>query len=57
MIDELTRRITAELGWQDPLVIATGGLARLVRQASTMVQVVDSDLMLKGIYYLWMQYE
>ncbi|QJR23215.1 Pantothenate kinase type III, CoaX-like [Brevinematales bacterium NS] len=54
MIDELVRRITAELQWENPLVIATGGLAKLVQQSSHRIDLVDTHLMLKGIYYLWM---
>ncbi len=54
MIDELVRRISAELGWENPLVIATGGLAKLVKQTSHRIDMVDTHLMLKGIYYLWM---
>ncbi|MCX7881669.1 MAG: type III pantothenate kinase [Brevinematales bacterium] len=56
MIDELVRRIVAELHWEKPLVIATGGLAKVVKQASTLIEVVDTHLMLKGIYYLWMDH-
>jgi len=54
MIDEMVRRIAGELQWQEFLVIATGGLAKLVKQASRRIEIVDTHLMLKGMYYLWM---
>ncbi|URA10006.1 type III pantothenate kinase [Thermospira aquatica] len=54
MIDELVSRITVELGWENPLVIATGGLSKVIKQTSHRVNIVDTHLMLKGIYYLWM---
>lgn len=56
MIDELVRRIGKELQWHSPLVIATGGLAKLVKHSSSLIELVDTHLMLKGIYYLWMNH-
>lgn len=53
MIDELSRRIVRELGWDKARVIATGGLSKLVKDASETIQLIDKDLTLKGLYYLW----
>jgi type III pantothenate kinase len=50
-IDEIVRRITAELGG-DPLVIATGGHAESVTRESATIQEVVPDLTLEGIRLL-----
>lgn len=38
---------------EEPLVIATGGLANLIGQETTMIDVVDSFLTLKGLYLIY----
>jgi len=53
MVDGLVRRINNETGVQSK-VIATGGLAKVIAQASSAIDVVDAQLTLKGlrsIYY------
>ncbi|MBC1419682.1 type III pantothenate kinase [Listeria fleischmannii] len=37
----------------NPIVVATGGLARLITEKSTLVDVVDPFLTLKGLYVLY----
>lgn len=53
MVDELVRRISAELGWKDAEVIATGGLSKLIRHAARSIKAIDTQLTLKGLYYIW----
>ena len=53
MVDELVRRISAELGWQEAEVIATGGLSKLIRHSSRSIKTIDTQLTLKGLYYIW----
>lgn len=53
MVDELVRRITEEMSWDEYKVIATGGLSKMIRHASRSIQVIDPHLTLKGLYYIW----
>lgn len=48
MVDGLVRRINGETGVESK-VIATGGLAKVIAQASSTIDVVDSMLTLKGL--------
>jgi type III pantothenate kinase len=48
LIEGLTARIQAEYG-QPMRVIATGGLATLYAEAAPVIEVVDSDLTLRGL--------
>lgn len=48
MIDGICERINAESG-ENPLVIATGGLAPLYASASKTIALVDADLTIDGI--------
>jgi len=48
-IDGIVGRLIDEWGPEDPLVIATGGLAELVAPHCLRVQEVDPYLTLKGI--------
>ena len=50
-VDELVRRIAAELGGR-PTVIATGGLASLIAGETTTIDHVDDLLTLKGLLIL-----
>lgn len=50
----LVRRIKAELGIEDAPVIATGGLARTVSEATDLFTAIDSDLTLRGIRQIWL---
>ncbi len=47
-MEEIIRRIKRELS-QEPRVVATGGLARLMAEGSELVDVIDLDLTLKGL--------
>jgi len=47
-MEEIIRRIKSELP-QEPRVIATGGLAKLMAEGSELVELVDPDLTLKGL--------
>jgi type III pantothenate kinase len=48
-IDGIVRRLIEEWGPQDPLVIATGGLAEIVAPSCRTVHQVDPFLTLKGL--------
>lgn len=51
-VDGIVRRIKAEMG-TDAKVIATGGLAPLVSEASETIDEVDTFLTLKGLYLIY----
>ena len=51
----LVARIKRELQIQDAPVVATGGLARTVAQATDLFTAVDPDLTLRGIREIWLQ--
>jgi type III pantothenate kinase len=48
LVDGMVRRMQAELGG-DPKVIATGGLAPLMRDVAETIEVVEPDLTLQGL--------
>lgn len=48
LVDTLVERMRAELGG-DPLVVATGGLAPLIAEASTTVHKIEPYLTLEGL--------
>ena len=48
LVDGIVRRIKGEVG-TDPVVVATGGLARLIAPESEEVEEVDDDLTLEGL--------
>lgn len=52
MIDGIVDRIRAEIG-PDTMVIATGGLSKLVIPYSRHHITYDPDLLLKGLYYIY----
>ncbi|HEU5318580.1 MAG TPA: type III pantothenate kinase [Chloroflexota bacterium] len=52
LVEGLIDRISAELGGA-PVVIATGGLARLIAPETRKIGVVDPDLTLHGIRLIW----
>ena len=52
MIDGLIDRIKEELG-EDYVVIATGGLSKLVIKHSKHNIIYDENLLLKGLYYIY----
>lgn len=53
MMDEMNKRISRDMQWQDYEVIATGGLADLISQTSTSITHMDRHLTLRGLYYIW----
>lgn len=52
-IDEIVKRIKAEMKREDIKVIATGGLAALLAKESKTIDVVDAMLTLKGLLILY----
>jgi len=58
MVDGLVRRLRAELaGGDQAIVIATGGLADVLSDASSAIQHVDSNLTLDGLRLIWERYK
>lgn len=51
LIEGMITRIAAELG-SKPLVLATGGLAGLFAEGTQMIDKIDPDLTLRGLFYL-----
>lgn len=51
-VDGIVNRIKAEKK-EEPKVIATGGLAKLISDRSTTIDKVDSHLTLKGLYLIY----
>lgn len=49
----LVRRIKAELIEPKATVVATGGFATEIAKATDIFDTVDSDLTIRGIYYIW----
>jgi type III pantothenate kinase len=52
MVDGMVARIKKEIG-EDARVIATGGLAPKIFDYTDSVEVIEKDLILDGLYYLW----
>lgn len=50
-VDEIVRRITAELG-EKPAVIGTGGFVEVLAPLSQSIEVVDSSLTLQGLRFI-----
>lgn len=51
-VEGIVRRMKAEAK-QEPTVIATGGLAKLIAEESNVIDTVDPFLTLKGLYMLY----
>lgn len=49
LVDGLVRRISGEMGGVSPTVIATGGLAKVIAEVASSIDVVDPLLTLKGL--------
>ena len=54
-VDYIVGKMKEELGEPDALVIATGGLARMISQDSKTITNIDSLLTLKGLREIFMQ--
>lgn len=52
MVEGMVRRFRAELG-EDARAIATGGLAPLIAQETSLFHAVDLDLSLRGLRLIW----
>jgi type III pantothenate kinase len=52
-VDALIQRFREELGTQDARIIATGGPAPVIVPHSREIQVLDPDLTLRGLHYLY----
>ena len=48
LVDGILRRMIAELG-EKTSVVATGGLASLIAEASELIETVDDTLTLEGL--------
>jgi len=53
MVDGLTAKIASEMKWKSYKVLATGGLSKLIKTFSGSIDMIDRQLTLKGLYYLW----
>lgn len=51
-VDEVTRRMKIELG-ANTKVVATGGLANLIAQESSFIEIVDPYLTLNGLRLIY----
>lgn len=51
-VDGLVRRIKKEMNAK-PKVVATGGLAKLMAEASNTIEIVDTHLTLRGLYSIY----
>ena len=54
LVDGLVDMICEEQGI-DPTVIATGGLAMLIKSASSRIEHVETDLTLWGLRQVWLK--
>lgn len=51
MVDSMVEKISRELG-EKPKVVATGGLAALIKPVSNVIEEVADDITLKGLYMI-----
>ena len=55
MVDNLVERVINDMNWTnaDTKVIATGGLSKIIKPASLRIDVLELNLTLRGLYYVW----
>ncbi len=53
LVDEIIFRIKEEQGWENPTVIATGGIAELIAKDTKYIQKVDKYLTLDGLRIIY----
>lgn len=53
MVDEIVRRMVAEVKGKKPLVVATGGFTSLIVPDSKMIKKTDPFLTLEGLRLIW----
>ncbi len=49
LVENIIRKIKKETGWKELKVVATGGMAKLIREEVTCIDVVDRTLTLEGL--------
>jgi type III pantothenate kinase len=54
LIEGLVRQITIELGAK-PFVLGTGGLVSLFAEETDIIDKIDPDLTLRGLYYIYLR--
>lgn len=52
LVDGIINRMIDELG-ERPCIVATGGFARIIAEASGQIETVDDDLMLEGLRLIY----
>lgn len=52
-IENIVRCMKQEMGGGDITVIATGGIASLIKEATDAIDILDSHLTLKGLKILY----
>ena len=53
LVEAMVRRFKDELGAPGATVVATGGLARLISSETSCLDVVDQELTLRGLHYIF----
>ena len=53
MVEELVKRMKAEMGGSGIKVVATGGLAPLIAGQTRMIDTVDPEITLKGLRIIY----
>lgn len=52
-LDGILDRFTDELHYTKPTIIATGGIAHVITKYTKHDIILDEDLLLKGLWYIW----
>ncbi len=52
LVDGIIERMIAELG-EKPTVVATGGLARLIAESSEKIEIIDDNLILESLRFIY----